>query len=97
MLCVYMCVCVCVCGEGSFVLEARCFGLTASLLKTKGLAMGAGISSVEVSPLSVEDNLGEIEMVSEFTYLGSCLCVDGEVTNELACRIARASKVLVVA
>jgi len=29
--------------------------------------MGAGISSVDVSPLSVEDNLGEIEMVLEFT------------------------------
>ena len=52
--------------------------------------MGAG--SVDVSPLSVEDGLGEIEMVSEFTYLGSCLCDDGEVTNEVACRIARASK-----
>jgi len=32
------------------------------------------------------------EMVSEFTYLGSCLCDDGEVTNEVACRIVRASK-----
>ena len=78
-------------GQG-FALEAKRFGLTASLPKTKGMAMGAGISSVDVSPLSVEDGLGEIEMVSEFTYLGSCLCDDGEVTNEVACRIARASK-----
>ena len=51
-------------GQG-FVLEARHFGLTVSLPKTKGMAMGAG--SVDVSPLSVEDGLGEIEMVSEFT------------------------------
>ena len=29
----------------------------------------------------------EIEMVSELTYLGSCLCDDGEVTNEVTCRI----------
>jgi len=78
-------------GQG-FVLEARHFGLTVSLPKTKGMAMGAGISSVDVFPLSVGDGLGEIKMVSEFTYLGSCLCDDGEVTNEVACRIARASK-----
>ena len=31
-------------------------------------------------------------MVLEFTYLGSCLCDNGEVTNEVACRITRASK-----
>jgi len=48
------------------------------------MATGAGISSVDVSPLSVEDGLGEIGMVSEFTYLASCLCDDGEVTNEVA-------------
>jgi len=54
--------------------------------------VGAGISSVDVSPLSVEDSLGEIEMVSELTYLRSCLCHDGEVTSEVARRIARASK-----
>ena len=59
------------------------------------MAMGAGISSVDVFPLSVEDSLDEIEMVSEFTYLGSCLCDDGEVTTEVACRIARASKAFV--
>jgi len=78
-------------GKG-FVLEAGRFGLTVSLPKTKGMAVGAGSGGVDVSPLSVEDGLGEIEMVSEFTYLGSCLCDDGEVTNEVACRIAKASK-----
>ena len=31
-------------------------------------------------------------MVTEFTYLGSCLCSDGEVTREIGCRIAKASK-----
>ena len=35
------------------------------------MGMGAGISSVDVFPLSVEDGLGELEMVLEFTYLGS--------------------------
>jgi len=56
------------------------------------LLLPTDISSVDVSPLSVEDGLGEIEMVSEFTYLGSCLCDDGEVTNKVACGIARGSK-----
>ena len=63
-----------------------CIGLTVSLPKIKGLAMGAGIDGEDVALLSVVG--GEIEMVSEFTYLGSCLCDDGEVTNEVTCRIA---------
>jgi len=32
-------------------------------------------------------------VVPEFTYLGSCLCDDGEVTNEVTCRIEKASRV----
>jgi len=44
----------------------------------------------DVAPLRVVG--GEIDMVTEFTYLGSCLCNDGEVTREVACRIAKASK-----
>ena len=66
-------------------MEASHFGLTVSLPMTKGLAMGAGIDGDYVASLSMEG--GEIEMVSEFMYLGSCLC-DGEVTNEVTCRIA---------
>ena len=73
----------------SFAVEASHFGLTISLPKTKGLAMGAGIDG-DVAPLSMEG--GEIEMVPEFTYLGSCLCDDGEVTNEVTCRIVKASR-----
>lgn len=37
--------------------------------------MGTGIGNDDVIPLSVEG--GEVEMVTEFTYLGSCLCNDG--------------------
>ena len=49
--------------------------------------MGAGIDGDDVALLNVEG--GEIhDMVSEFTYLGSCLCDGGEVTNEVTCRIA---------
>jgi len=60
------------------------------LPKTKGLAMGAGIDGDDAAPLTVEE--GEIEMVSEFTYLGSCLCDDGEITNEVTCQIAKACR-----
>ena len=63
----------------SFAVDASHFGLTVSLPMTKGLAMGAGIDGDDVAPLSVEG--GEIEMVSEFIYLGFCLCDDREVTN----------------
>ena len=35
---------------------------------------------------------GEIEMVEEFTYLGSKLSCDGEISPEVSCRIAGASK-----
>jgi len=35
----------------------------------------------DVAPLSMEG--GEIEMVSEFTYLGLYLCDDGELINEV--------------
>ena len=63
-----------------------CIGLTVSLPKIKGLAMGAGIDGEDVALLSVEG--GEIEKVSEFTCLGSCLCDDGEVTNDVTRRIA---------
>ena len=63
------------------------FGLT---VKTKGLAVGAAVSEVDVSPVVVEG--GEIEMVEGFTYVGSELSADGEVTAEVNCQIAKASK-----
>ena len=66
----------------SFVKGASQFGLTVSLPKSKGMAMGTGVGKDDVTLLSVEG--GDIEMVTEFTYLGSCLCSDGEVTREIA-------------
>ena len=66
------------------------FGLTVSLPKTKGLAVGAAVSEVDVSPVVVEG--GEIDMVEGFTYVGSKLSADGEVTAEVNCQIAKASK-----
>jgi len=69
----------------SFGCGGRSFGLAVSLPSTKGLGIGAGIDGDDVTPLKME-----IEVVSEFTSLGSCLCDDGEATNEVACRIAKA-------
>jgi len=53
--------------------------------------MVAGIDGDDFTPLNVERD--EIEVVSEFIYLRSCLCDVGEVTIEVICRIAKASKI----
>ena len=73
-----------------FVRLASFFGLSVSLPKTKGLAVGSALSEDDVSPVSVDG--GQIEMVHKFTYLGSKLSYDGEITSEVSSRIARASK-----
>ena len=62
---------------------ANYFGLTVSLPKTKGLAVGAAVSEVDVPPVVVEG--GDIEMAEGFTYLGSKLSADGEVTAKVNC------------
>ena len=63
------------------------FGLTISIPKTKGPAMGVA-SEGDVSSVEVE----MIEMVKDFTYLGLNLSSDGETTCEVNCRIAETSK-----
>ena len=73
-----------------FVRFASCFGLTVSLPKTKGLAVGSALSEDDALPVSVDGS--QIEMVQEFTYLGSKLSFDGEITPEINCCLARASK-----
>ena len=37
---------------------------------------------------------GTVEVVNHFTYLGSNISRDGEVTVEVDCRIAKASKAI---
>jgi len=51
--------------------------------------MGA-VSEDDVFPVEVGSGL--IEMLDNFTYLGSNLSSDGEETREVKCRIAKASK-----
>ena len=60
------------------------------MLKTKGIAMGEELSGEDVAPVQVEG--GEIEMVEQFSDLGSVLSCDGEVMKDVKSRIAKASK-----
>ena len=41
----------------------------------------------------VEMQGARLEVVSNFSYLGSCLCRDGEITCEVSCRIAKVVRV----
>ena len=52
--------------------------------------MGSVLSEGDVSSVEVEGDV--VEMVKDFTYLGSTLSVDGETTCEVNCQIARTSK-----
>ena len=81
-------------ADGRFVDVASCCGLTVSLVKTKGLAIGATLGEDDASP--VKANGGEIEMVKDFTYLGSKLSCDGEITAEISCILLRLLRPLVV-
>ena len=64
--------------------------MTVSLAKTKGMVLGPGVTDEDLASVSVEG--GEIEVVDSFTYLGSVLSSDGEVMEDIKCRIAKASR-----
>jgi len=72
-----------------FVQVRNQFGLTVIIPKIKGLAVGM-VSEGDVSP--VEIGSGMVEIVKDFTYLGSNLSSDCEATCEIKCRIAEATK-----
>ena len=52
--------------------------------------MGASVGEGDNSSVVVEG--GELEIVGDFTYLGSTLSSDGEITAGVSCRISKASK-----
>ena len=60
-----------------FVSAASKFGLTVSIQKTKGLAVGRQLTPRDQAPVQLEE--GTIELVPDFTYLGSSITSDGEV------------------
>ena len=68
---------------------ASLWGLTVSLLKTKGLSIGADSCGSNI----VLENDGTIEVVDNFPYLGSILHRDGTPTVDVRSCIAKASRV----
>ena len=66
------------------------WGPTVSIEQTKGMATGYNLREEDVAPVQVVG--GEIEMVEHFPYLGSVLSRDGNVMEDVKCRIAKASR-----
>ena len=66
------------------------WGLTVSTEKTKEMVVREGLDEHNTSSVQVEG--GTVEIVNHFTYLGSNILRDGEVTVEIDCRNAKASR-----
>ena len=73
-----------------FVSAASKWGLTVSIAKTKGMVIGDHLASTDTLPLQLEAD--QIEIVSDFIYLGSNITRDGEVKDEVKCRIGKAAR-----
>ena len=74
----------------SFVCVARGWGLTVSLVKSKGMVAGIGADTSVLAPISVEG--GVMELVESFQYLGSIISSDGNLYEELSGRLAKTAK-----
>ena len=66
----------------SFVAVADMWGLTVSLVKSKGVVVGAGADASMLSPVPAGD--GFIDLMEDFQYLGSCSSRDGELDKEVS-------------
>ena len=69
---------------------AASWGLTVSMEKTKGMAVGHHDNGSDTLPVQLAG--GQIEMVSDFTYLGSNITSDGEVKEDVKIRIGKAAR-----
>jgi len=76
--------------SSSFVCVARGWGLTVSLIKSKGMVAGIGADTLVLAPILVEG--GVMELVESFQYLGSIIGSDGDLYEELSGRLAKAAK-----
>ena len=74
----------------SFVAVAGLWGLTVSLVKSKGMVVGTGEDVSLLSPIPIGD--GFIDVVEDFQYLGSCISSDGELDVEVSESLAKAAK-----
>jgi hypothetical protein len=77
------------CATEVFVRTASTWGLTVNIEKTKGMVAGRH-SEEDRSPVCVAG--GSIEVVGKFTYLGSVIADDGELNEEVSCRLAKAAR-----
>ena len=77
-------------ATSTFINTASEWGLTVSIQKTKAMAVGSHLTSSDTLPLQLRE--GEVEMVHDFTYLGSTITNDGEVKSEIGTRIAKAAR-----
>ena len=74
----------------SFVAVAGLWGLTVSLVKSKGMVVGTGADASLLSHIPVGD--GFIDLAEDFQYLGSCTSSDGELDKEVSGRLAKAAR-----
>ena len=74
----------------SFVTTASKWGITVSTEKTKGLAAGWHEAGQEAIPIELAS--GSTEMVDKFTYPGSTISRNGELKDEIACRVGKAAR-----
>ena len=77
-------------ATSEFVHTASEWGLTVNVQKTKALIMGRHLAPTDIMPVQI--GCDKIEVVQDFTYLGSNITVDGEVHKEVKVRIAKASR-----
>ena len=77
-------------ATASFVRVAADWGLTVSLVKSKVLVAGNHLEPTDTMPIQLDGGL--IDVVDNFTYLGSNITEDGELQNEVAVRIGKASR-----
>ena len=66
------------------------WGLTVSLQKTKAIAAGRNAETINSAPIQLSN--GVVEVVDEFTYLGSNITKDGEIGSEVSIRVSKASR-----
>ena len=76
-------------GAKMFAATAQEWGLTVSTSKTKGLIVGHHTGG-ETDPVEIDGE--EIEIVTNFTYLGSNITQEGQLGKELSAGIAKASR-----
>ncbi|XP_076060523.1 uncharacterized protein LOC143036733 [Oratosquilla oratoria] len=75
-----------------FAEDARLFGLTISLGKTKVLLQPATASTSQPPYLSIEET--QLKNAKELKYLGSSISSDGSLDKEISTRICKASQAL---